>query len=286
VILATGGFVALPTVIAAATRRIPVVAHEQTAVPGLANRVAFRFARRVALSFPGSETKVPAGKGVLTGNPLRPELRDGSRADAVARFGLDPALPLIYVTGGAQGAHRINRALGEIVARLLEHAQVIHQCGDHPTTGDRAWLETRRDALTPALASRYTVVPYVGAELAAVYATASLVIGRAGAGTVNECCQLGVPALYVPLPGASGDEQTANARVVERAGGCEILPQAALTADALGERVLRLLADPTRLKEMGERARSIAIADAAERIVQLLCESAPCPPPPSGREAR
>jgi UDP-N-acetylglucosamine--N-acetylmuramyl-(pentapeptide) pyrophosphoryl-undecaprenol N-acetylglucosamine transferase len=286
VIFATGGFVALPTVIAAAARRIPVVAHEQTAVPGLANRIAARFARRVALSFPGSETKVPAGKAVLTGNPLRPELRDGSRADAVARFGLDPALPLIYVTGGAQGAHRINRAAGEILTRLLEHAQVIHQCGDHPTTGDRAWLESRRAALPTALASRDTVIPYVGAELAAIYATASLVIGRSGAGTVNECCQLGVPALYVPLPGASGDEQTANARVVERAGGCEILPQAALTADALGERALRLLADPTRLKEMGERARSVAIPDAAERIVALLGESAPCPPPPTARETR
>jgi UDP-N-acetylglucosamine--N-acetylmuramyl-(pentapeptide) pyrophosphoryl-undecaprenol N-acetylglucosamine transferase len=286
VIFATGGFVALPTVIAAAARRIPVVAHEQTAVPGLANRIAARFARRVALSFPGSEAKVPAGKAVLTGNPLRPELRDGSRADAVARFALDPALPLIYVTGGAQGAHRINRAVGEILPRLLEHAQVIHQCGDHPTTGDRAWLESRRAALPTALASRDTVIPYVGAELASIYATASLVIGRSGAGTVNECCQLGVPALYVPLPGASGDEQTANARVVERAGGCEILPQAALTADALGERALRLLADPTRLKEMGERARSVAIPDAAERIVALLGESAPCPPPPTARETR
>jgi UDP-N-acetylglucosamine--N-acetylmuramyl-(pentapeptide) pyrophosphoryl-undecaprenol N-acetylglucosamine transferase len=286
VVLATGGFVALPTVIAAGLRGIAVVAHEQTAVPGLANRVAFRFARRVALSFPPSETRVPAGKSVHTGNPLRPELREGSRADAVARFGLDPSLPLIYVTGGAQGAHRINRTLGEILAPLLEHAQVIHQCGDHPTTGDRAWLDTRRAALSPALARRYTVIPYVGAELGAIYATASLLIGRAGAGTVNECCQLGVPALYIPLPGASGDEQTANARAVERAGGCEILPQATLTADSLRERVLRLLAEPARLKEMGERARSVAITDAAERIVALLSESAPFPPPPSARETR
>jgi UDP-N-acetylglucosamine--N-acetylmuramyl-(pentapeptide) pyrophosphoryl-undecaprenol N-acetylglucosamine transferase len=130
------------------------------------------------------------------------------------------------------------------------------------------------------------VIPYVGAELAAIYATAALVIGRAGAGPVNECCQLGVPALYVPLPGASGDEQTANAKAVERAGGCEVLPQAALTAEALGERVLRLLAEPARLKEMGERARSVAIADAAERILALLCEHVPCPQPPSGRETR
>lgn len=273
VVFATGGFVALPTVLASALRGVPVVAHEQTAVPGLANRVAARFARRIALSFPGSEASFPAGKGVLTGNPLRPELRVGSRADAVERFGLDPALPLVYVTGGAQGAQRINRAVGEILPRLLEHAQVIHQCGDHPTTGDRAWLEARRAALPPVLARRYTVLPYVGAELAAIFATASLLIGRAGAGTVNECCQLGVPALYIPLPGASGDEQTANARTVERAGGCAILPQAALTPESLGARVLGLLAEPTGLKEMGERARALAFPDAAERIVALLLET-------------
>jgi UDP-N-acetylglucosamine--N-acetylmuramyl-(pentapeptide) pyrophosphoryl-undecaprenol N-acetylglucosamine transferase len=270
VVFATGGFVALPTVLAAALRGIPVVAHEQTAVPGLANRIAARFVRRIALSFPGSEAGFPAGKSVLTGNPLRPELRVGSRAEAVARFGLDAALPLVYVTGGAQGAQRINRALGEILGRLLPHTQAIHQCGDHPTTGDRAWLEAQRAALPPALARRYTVIPYVGAELGAIYATASLLIGRAGAGTVNECCHLGIPALYIPLPGASGNEQTANARVVERAGGCEILPQAALPAETLCERVLGLLAEPTRLKEMGERARAVAVPDAAERIVALL----------------
>lgn len=273
VVFATGGFVALPTVLASALRGIPVVGHEQTAVPGLANRLVAPFVRSMALSFPGSDARFPAGKGVLTGNPLRPELRAGSRADAVARFGLDPALPLVYVTGGAQGAQRINRAIGEILPRLLDHAQVIHQCGDHPTTGDRAWLEARRAALPRALARRYTVLPYVGAELAAIYATASLLIGRAGAGTVNECCQLGIPALYVPLPGTSGDEQTANARTVERAGGCEILPQASLTPETLYTRVLGLLAESTRLKEMGERARAGALPDAAERIVALLLET-------------
>jgi UDP-N-acetylglucosamine--N-acetylmuramyl-(pentapeptide) pyrophosphoryl-undecaprenol N-acetylglucosamine transferase len=273
VVFATGGFVALPVVLAAALRRIPVVAHEQASVPGLANRIAARVARRIALSFPGSETGFPAGRLVLTGNPLRPELRAGSRADAIAAFALDPALPLVYVTGGAQGAQRINRAVGEILAPLLEHAQVIHQCGDHPTTGDRAWLEARRAALPAALARRYSVCPYVGPELAAIYATASLVIGRAGAGTVNECCQLGIPALYVPLPGTRGDEQTVNAGIVERAGGCVTLPQARLTPEALLAQILDLLAAPTRLKEMGERARAVAGPDAAERIVALLLET-------------
>ena len=107
-----------------------------------------------------------------------------------------------------------------------------------------------------------------------MYAAVALVVSRAGAGTVNECCQLGVPALYIPLPGAAGDEQTANARLVGRAGGCAILPQASMTPTLLLERIRELLGDATRLKEMGERARALAVPDAADRIVDLLLEIA------------
>jgi UDP-N-acetylglucosamine--N-acetylmuramyl-(pentapeptide) pyrophosphoryl-undecaprenol N-acetylglucosamine transferase len=274
VVFATGGYVALPVVVAASLAGVPSVVHEQTLIPGLANRVAARRARRVAVTFADSARFFPAGRVAVTGNPLRPELRGGSRPRAVERFGLDPSLPLIYVTGGAQGAHRINRVVGQALPALLRQAQIIHQCGDHPTTGDRAWLERRRAALPPALARRYTLRPWVGDELADIYAAASLVIGRSGAGTVNECCQLGIPALYVPLPGARGGEQAANARYVERAGGCQVLAQDALTPERLVERVEALLADPRRLKEMAERARALAVPDAAERIVSLLLEVA------------
>lgn len=274
VVFGTGGFVALPVVVAAALARVPVVIHEQTAAPGLANRMAARLARRVAVTFPDRAGRFPRGRVVVTGNPLRPELRGPTRTDAVAALGLDPALPLVYVTGGAQGAHRINRAVGEVVTGLLAGAQVIHQCGDHPETGDRRWLEERRAGLPAGLAARYTVRPWVGAELGAIYAAAALVIGRAGAGTVNECCHLGLPALYVPLPGASGGEQEANARLVEDAGGAVVLLQAELTPERLLGEVRRLLGAPGWLKEMGERARALAVPDAADRIVALLLEVA------------
>jgi UDP-N-acetylglucosamine--N-acetylmuramyl-(pentapeptide) pyrophosphoryl-undecaprenol N-acetylglucosamine transferase len=271
-VLATGGYVAVPTVVAAALRRIPVVIHEQTAVAGLATRLTAPLARHVAVTFPGTRG-VPRGRTVWTGNPLRPELRAGSRAHAHALFGLDPALPVVYVTGGAQGAHRLNRAVGEILPDLLTEAQVIHQCGAQPTTGDPAWLEARRQALPAERRRRYAVRPWLDAELAHVYAAATLVVGRAGAGTVNECCQLGLPALYVPLPGARGGEQLANARAVEILGGCRVLPQEALTPARLGEEIHRLLAQPAVLKEMGERARALAVPDAAERLLALVLEA-------------
>lgn len=274
VVFGTGGYVALPVVLAAAARRIPIVVHEQTAVPGLANRLAAPFARAVALTFPESGSAFDAQRCVVTGNPLRPELRGGSREGAITTFALAPGLPLVYVTGGSLGAHRINRAIGDALPALLDGAQVIHQCGDNPETGDRQWLESRRAALPPSLRDRYGVVPYIGAELADVYAAASLVVGRAGAGTVNECCQLGLAALYIPLPGTSGDEQTANALLVESAGGCFVLRQADLTPERLAATVRELLADPARLSAMGSRARSVAVPDAAERIANLLVKSA------------
>jgi len=272
VVFATGGFVALPVALGAVLARVPVVVHEQTAVPGLANRITARVAARVALTFAESERFFGGTPTVLTGNPLRPELRAGHRAAALERFGFDPALPIVYVTGGAQGSHAINRAVGEILPDLLAHAQCLHQCGDNAATADRGWLESRRAALPAALARRYALRPWVGAELADVYAAASLIVSRAGAGTVNECCQLGLAALYIPLPGAAGDEQTANAKLVGRAGGCAILPQAGMTPALLLERIQQLLADPPRLKEMGERARSFAIPDAADRLADLLLE--------------
>ena len=272
VVFGTGGFVALPVMVAAAVLRVPIVLHEQTAVPGLANRIGARFAQRIAVTFPDRTGSFPASRVVVTGNPLRPELRAGSRSGAIARFQLDPAVPLLYVTGGALGAHRINRVVGEALPGLLAHTQIIHQCGENPTTGDRQWLEARRAALPASLARRYTVVPYVGAELAEIYAAVALAVARAGAGTVNECCQLGVPALYVPLPGTSGDEQTANARLVERAGGAVVLPQSELTAERLMREVQALCAEPARLKQMGEHARTLAVPDAAERIVAVLAE--------------
>src|SRR3989441_8173589 len=208
VVFATGGFVALPVVLAAATLRLPIVIHEQTTAPGLANRIGARFARRIAVTFPDGGGHFPPGKVVVTGNPLRPELRGGSPDDAVRRFGLDAVLPLVYVTGGVQGAQRINRAIGALLPPLLERAQVIHQCGANPATGDRQWLETRRAALPEPLRARYTVVPDVGSGLAGIYAATTLVVARGGAGTVNECCQLGLPGLYIPPPRPHGGEPT------------------------------------------------------------------------------
>ncbi len=273
VVVATGGFVAVPTALAAAARRSPLLVHEQVVVPGLANRVIARVAGRVAVTFAASAAAFPAEKVVVTGNPVRPELLGGDRARAFAGFGLDPATPLVYVTGGAQGSHRINRVVGAALPALLAVCQLVHQCGES-VHDDAGWLARQADALPPPARGRYRVLPFVTDALADVYAAASLVVGRAGAGTVNELCAVGLPAVLIPLPGARGDEQTANARVLADAGAAVLLPERELTPEALGRRLAELLADAGRLEQMSERARSLARPDAADRLVDVILELA------------
>ena len=270
----TGGFASVPPALAARALGIPLVVHEQTAVLGLANRIAGRFATRIALSFPGSGGGLPADRVVVTGNPVRPGILGGSREAALATFSFDAALPLVYLTGGAQGSHRINRVAGEALPRLLELCQILHQCGDNAETGDHRWLQERARSLPSRLGARYALRPYVGAELCDVYAAATLLVGRSGAGTMNECCNIGLPAVFVPLPGAGGDEQTANARLVEAAGGAVVLPQTELSPERLVDVLTRLLADRAELAAMGTRARTLAAPDAAARLARLIREVA------------
>lgn len=272
VIFSTGGYVCVPTVVAGWLLHVPALTHEQTALVGLANRIAGRFARRVAVSFPQSLHYFPGGKAVVTGNPLRPELLQGDAGRAVELFGLSRDVPTVYVTGGAQGSHAINMAVREALPTLLECCQVIHQCGEGTDGkgGDLQALQAAKETLPDKLKKRYKVQAYVGDEIGDVYALASLVVGRAGAGTVNELANLGKPAVLVPLPGAASGEQEANARALEAAGGAVVLLQSDLTADRLVDAVCGLVNDPVRLAKMREGALKLSTTGAADAIVDEL----------------
>jgi UDP-N-acetylglucosamine--N-acetylmuramyl-(pentapeptide) pyrophosphoryl-undecaprenol N-acetylglucosamine transferase len=271
-IFSTGGYVCVPTVVAGAVLGIPALTHEQTALVGLANRIAGRFARRVAVSYPQSLRYFPQGKAVVTGNPLRPSLLQGNTARAAEMFNLDPDTPTLYITGGAQGSHAINTTVAEALPDLLQCCQVIHQCGEGPegTGADLKMLQEKRESLPPNLKARYAVRPYIGDEIGDVYARASLVLGRAGAGTVNELANLGKPSILVPLPGAAGGEQEANARALESRGGAIVLLQPDLTPSTLTEAVCPLITDPARLAQMRESARHLATPHAADLIIDEL----------------
>lgn len=270
VIFSTGGFVSVPTVVAGRFSGVPCLTHEQTASLGLATRINARFCDVVALSFPG-HGKIFTRKGtevVVTGNPIRSSISRGERKILLALFDIPPELPLLYVTGGAQGAQALNTTVAEALPELLQHVTIIHQCGPQSGNGDHARLVRLRDKLQPDERVRYHPVERVSDELAHIYASATLVVGRSGAGTVAELAALGVPSILVPLPGA--DEQRKNARVLADVGASIIIPQGELTSSRLVATVQCLISSPGRLQKMRAAALSVAPKDPTNRLCDAI----------------
>jgi UDP-N-acetylglucosamine--N-acetylmuramyl-(pentapeptide) pyrophosphoryl-undecaprenol N-acetylglucosamine transferase len=259
VLVGYGGYVSMPAYLAARRRGVPVVLHEQNAKPGLANRVGARIATRVAVSFPGT----PLPRAEYVGLPLRSMIsrldRSALRAEARRFFGLDPDRPTLLVTGGSQGARRINQAVsGAAAALAAAGVQVLHVVGPHGEA-------------TPAAAEvPYVVVPFVD-RMDLPYAAADLVVCRAGANSVIEAAALGLPAVFVPLPIGNG-EQELNARPVVEAGGAVLVADADLTAGWVADRVPPLATDGTRLAAMGAAASGLVPRDADERLARIVLD--------------
>lgn len=267
VVLGFGGYVSTPVYLAARRHRVPIVIHEQNALPGLANKLASRFTQNVATSFP--DTPLPHAR--YLGLPLRraiTELADpafdlgAARLEARSEWGFRTDLPLLVVTGGSQGARQINTAvLGAKEALLAAGVQILHILGGKNFTPADVEI---RDERTGA---RYLPVSYVEA-MERAYCAADLMLCRSGASTVLEAAVAGLPSLFVPYPVGNG-EQARNAVVMVQAGGGELIADAECTADRLVGTVPGLIADPGRLAVMAEGARSVRVIDAADKLARL-----------------
>ena len=273
VVLATGGYVSVPAVLAAAVLRVPILTHEQTVTVGLANKINGRYARRIALSFAGAVEELPPNlrkKAFVTGNPVREAIFAGRAESAITRFGFDPVdecLPCVYVTGGAQGSQILNSAIKDALPTLLLQARVLHQCGEP----DAEALLAHHKTFPPALQHRWVVRPFIQSdELGDAYALANLLVSRSGAGTVTEACALGKPAIFIPLVPSSGDEQTRNAQRLVDAGAAQILKQSECSGENLLAVILPLLDAPSRRAAMGSKAKKLAMPRAAEDIADAL----------------
>jgi UDP-N-acetylglucosamine--N-acetylmuramyl-(pentapeptide) pyrophosphoryl-undecaprenol N-acetylglucosamine transferase len=261
VVVGVGGYASLPGVLAARLLRIPVVIHEQNAVPGLANKLAARLGARVAVSFPG--TDLP--DATVLGNPVRASLATLVRAPDAAR-------PMLGVVGGSLGSPRLNDAALDLYDRWRARADVSvrHVAGKLHYDECR----TRLDGLHRAQDTLvYDLVPYED-HMDQLYGTASLAVCRAGAITVAELAAAGVPSVLVPWPGAAGDHQTDNARVMEQAGAAVLVPDAQADGARLDAVARELLSDPDRLTTMSAAARALARPDAADRLADLVEETA------------
>jgi UDP-N-acetylglucosamine--N-acetylmuramyl-(pentapeptide) pyrophosphoryl-undecaprenol N-acetylglucosamine transferase len=256
-VVAVGGYASVATGAAAVLWRVPIIVHEQNAVPGAANRLLARFAARSATSFP--DTDLPRAE--VVGNPVRAELFEAGHEDRT-----DGRTQLL-VFGGSLGALSINRATLAAVERWRDRDDLAV----HHVIGRRDWPTLDRPAATGALV--YEAVEYED-DMPAQLARADLVVCRGGSGTLFELAATGRPAVIVPSLVTTGGQQIANAERVAATGGAVVVRDDELDGDRLVAEVDALLADADRLRTMSERVSSLATPDAADRVAALVEEHA------------
>jgi len=259
VVLGVGGYVTGPVVLAARLAGVATAIHEQNSVPGLANRLLGRVVERVLLSIPGSERFFPAGKCVLSGNPVRQQLLAGAEAAAIS-----PGDTLL-VLGGSQGAHRVNTlvvgALGKAAGALPPGFRVVHQTG----LQDEEWARGRYREMG--------INAEVGAffdDMATLYGQAGLVVSRAGATTLAEMSVFGRAAILIPYPFAADDHQATNAQYLVEGGGALMYRENEVDEEGLARDIVALMNDAGRRGDMAQRTRQLAQPRATEKIVDAL----------------
>jgi UDP-N-acetylglucosamine--N-acetylmuramyl-(pentapeptide) pyrophosphoryl-undecaprenol N-acetylglucosamine transferase len=270
VVVGFGGYPSAPALLAALSQSRPTLLHEQNAVLGRTNRMLAAHVGAVASSFPNLQ-KVPQGVGArvtLVGNPVRPDIR--------ALYGRPFAAPAdggpvhVLVTGGSQGSRILSESVPLALAALAEglRARLKVQQQSRPET-----LEAARQIYLEA-GIEAEVAPFFR-DMARRLSEAHLVVGRAGASTCSELAVAGVPSLLIPLKIAMDDHQTFNAASLAAAGGAEVMPEDAVTVQALTEALQAVLSDPARLAAMSAGARSAALPDATAELADMVEAIAP-----------
>jgi len=270
VVVGFGGYVSTPAYLAARRLGVPVVIHEQNARPGLANKLGARWARSVAVTFPGT----PLRGGIITGLPLRREIAELVRArevdaarvrrEAAATLGIDADRRTLLVTGGSLGAQSLNDAMtGALDDVAASDAQVLHLTGNGKSGALAAALAER-----PELAGRYHVREYLE-DMHLALASCDVVLCRSGAGTVAELTALGIPGVYVPLPIGNG-EQRLNALPAVHAGGGLLVDDAEVTPEWVSTQLLALLVDDDRVTQMAEAAARVGRVGAASDVADMV----------------
>jgi UDP-N-acetylglucosamine--N-acetylmuramyl-(pentapeptide) pyrophosphoryl-undecaprenol N-acetylglucosamine transferase len=279
VVFTTGGYVAIPTVLAARLLRIPVLLWEGNVVPGRSVRLIASLASAVAVSFAPTcaALRLEPDRCYVTGTPIR-ETRGVDREDARLRLGIPPGARLLLVFGGSQAVRRLNDAVAGALPRLVERIHVLHVTGHD---GYAAAL-THREALPVDLQSRYAPHPFLGEEMLDALAAADLVVGRAGSSTLAEVTALSLPMVVVPYPHAGG-HQRANAEILAAAGAAKLVEDAEFDAAALLA-AAALLDDPAAHLQMSAAAREQGRPGAADAVADLLAALAGREPLPAAKQ--
>jgi UDP-N-acetylglucosamine--N-acetylmuramyl-(pentapeptide) pyrophosphoryl-undecaprenol N-acetylglucosamine transferase len=267
VVLSTGGYASFPVAVAARSRGTPVTVYLPDLYPGWAVRAIAPLARRICVTAVESLRRLPAGKTVVTGYPVRDEFWHVNRTEGRQRLGLDPEEKILFVAGASSGARSINKAVAADLTGLLQLCEVIHLSG----RADEPWLTEIRSSLPDALQVRYHLYGYMYEDFPWAMAAADLALCRSGASVMGELPAVGLPAVLVPLPIAGG-HQRPNARYLAKNGAAVILEDEDL--HRMLPVVGGLLHDQAKLRAMQDAARRLARPDAAGRIARILIETA------------
>jgi UDP-N-acetylglucosamine:LPS N-acetylglucosamine transferase len=268
-IFTTGGYVALPVLLAASAMRVPVVMWDGNVVPGRSVRVTAGLASCLAVSFADTARALGGTKRpcLVTGTPIRDSSRI-SRGEAREALGLAEGDKLLLIFGGSQAVRRFNEAVAAALPRLVEKTSVLHVTGqagfDQAVAG--------RDALPVDRRARYRAEKYLDDEMGLALAAADLVVGRAGSSTLAEVAAYGLPMIVVPYPHAAG-HQRRNAEEMVRAGAARLVEDEAFDADALLD-AASLLDDKKAHAAMAAAARSTARPFAADAVAELVLAAA------------
>ncbi|MEA2112867.1 MAG: UDP-N-acetylglucosamine--N-acetylmuramyl-(pentapeptide) pyrophosphoryl-undecaprenol N-acetylglucosamine transferase [Patescibacteria group bacterium] len=269
VVFSNGGNVSFPVLLTARIFRIPVMIHISDSVPGRTNAWAAKFAKKVSLGFPEASEllKTKKDKIAVLGNPVRNELMNILSEGASEFLGLSKSLPTVLVLGGSSGSAKINERVIDALPRLVEKYQVIHQVGkaSFGEVNNRAKVVLNGNEYE----DRYRAFPYLntlGMKMAA--GISSLIVSRAGAGSISEIAIWGLPSIIIPIPEKVSNDQRRNAFAFSRTGAAVVIEQENLTTSILLSEIDRLMEDEAIRKEMGEKAKGFGKVDAAEKIAK------------------
>lgn len=255
VIFSKGGFVSVPVMLAAKMRRLPAIIHESDYTPGLANKIAISFAKKVLATFSETIEYLPSKKAVYVGAVIREELFRGNKENGLKIAGLTNTLPVLLIMGGSGGSEKINQIVRNSLDTLLEEYQVIHICGDG---------KVDNSIKLPG----YAQFEYVGAELSDIFAATDYVLSRSGSNAIFEFLALRIPMLLIPLGrNASRGDQIVNANSFAKKRYARVLEEDKLTKETL-------LAEVNQLKAYGaimiDQMQEYDSHEACEKVIQII----------------
>lgn len=275
VVFSTGGYAAFPTLCAARILAIPVIIYDADATPGRVSLWSSKFAKWIAIAHPDAATLYPErirDRIARTGHPIRKEILSPTKEGGYEFLGLDSSAPTVFVMGGSQGAVAINEVVLDALPLLVEEFNIIHQAGKANAEdvsgiasvilkGSRFAQRYRSFGLLNTLALRMSA------------GISSVIIARAGSGTIFEIASWGIPAIMIPIPPDISHDQTENAFSYARTGAAVVIEQRNLTPHLLVAEIKRIMEDTALREKMAAAARAFARPDAARKIATTLLET-------------